>query len=256
MIAMTGCSSESSPVTVSQSNAALTEDQCNFFDVNGSVQVCHHTSSTTHPFSIIRVSEQACIHAHAGHAGDYITSTDPDSTLFDPTCQGQGCLATDAPCDATLPCCDGLTCSNGTCAPQCTLTDLELGAPPNGWRASGTCGEFKLFLFDDSNNLIDPVVGAGLDIPLAPGTHTFGLRGDGFDNNGGSDPGDFFLNLFSSCGNASNLVQGSVFTLGSSTVTVTSFTADSDDDAVSPCSTTPNGSTDIAGSVTLQVGSP
>ncbi|WNG28841.1 hypothetical protein F0U62_36210 [Cystobacter fuscus] len=102
--------------TVGESHDALTAEQCNYFDVNGQVQICHKTSSTIHPYTIVRVSEQACINAHSAHNGDYVTSLDPTSTLYDPTCSGQGCLSVNAPCDATLPCCDGLTCQSGTCA--------------------------------------------------------------------------------------------------------------------------------------------
>ncbi len=96
-------------------HSALTEEQCNYFDVNGTVRICHHTSSTTHPYKILKISDQACINAHSAHQGDYITSTDPNSPLYDPTCNGGGCLPVGGPCDETLPCCDGLTCSDGTC---------------------------------------------------------------------------------------------------------------------------------------------
>ncbi|MCY1075788.1 FG-GAP-like repeat-containing protein [Archangium lansingense] len=101
--------------TVGESHDALTAEQCTYFDVNGTVQICHKTSSTIHPYTIVRVSEQACINAHSAHNGDYVTSLDPTSPLYDPTCSGQGCLAVNAPCDATVPCCDGLTCQSGTC---------------------------------------------------------------------------------------------------------------------------------------------
>src|SRR5215831_7906020 len=94
--------------------SALGDDQCSFFDVDGSVQICHHTSSATHPFTIIKTSVQGCINGHADHAQDYIA-------VGDPTCQGGGCLPETAPCDATVPCCDGLTCQDGTCVapPTC-----------------------------------------------------------------------------------------------------------------------------------------
>jgi hypothetical protein len=255
-LVIAGCTSDTkSEPTVGGVSTALTADQCNFFDVDGKVQICHHTNSAAHPFSIIRVSDQACVDAHAAHSGDYVTSTDPNSTLFDPTCQGLGCLAQGAPCDGTPSCCNGLTCTNGTCAAACTLTNLELLDLPNFWIPSGTCGEFKLFVFDPSNTLLDPGVGTGLNIPLAPGTYSFTLRGDGFDNNGGSGPAST-LNIFTSCGNATGLVSGSSVTLGSATITVTSFTASRDGDSVSPCSESPNGQADIAGSLTLQVTSP
>ncbi|NOK18250.1 FG-GAP-like repeat-containing protein [Corallococcus carmarthensis] len=100
---------------VGSADSALTAEQCDYFDVNGKVQLCHKTSSTSHPYTIVRVSEQACINAHSAHNGDYVTSLDPTSSLYDPTCSGQGCLSVNAPCDATVPCCDGLTCQSGTC---------------------------------------------------------------------------------------------------------------------------------------------
>ncbi|WP_437893729.1 FG-GAP-like repeat-containing protein [Sorangium sp. So ce124] len=108
---------------VGEAHGALTPAQCNYFDVNGTVQLCHRTGSTTKPYTIIRVSEQACVNAHSAHAGDYVTSLDPSSPTYDPTCGGQGCLAVNAPCDPTVPCCDGLTCQSGTCTDvdECAL---------------------------------------------------------------------------------------------------------------------------------------
>ncbi|NPD22211.1 hypothetical protein D7Y27_19240 [Corallococcus sp. AB004] len=100
---------------VGSADSALTAEQCDYFEVNGKVQICHKTSSKSHPYTIVRVSEQACINAHSAHNGDYVTSLDPTSPLYDPTCSGQGCLSVNAPCDATVPCCDGLTCQSGTC---------------------------------------------------------------------------------------------------------------------------------------------
>ncbi|WP_232379855.1 FG-GAP-like repeat-containing protein [Polyangium fumosum] len=119
---------------VGEAHDALTAAQCNYFDVNGKVQICHKTGSTTHPYTIIRVSEQACINAHSGHNGDYVTSLDPSSPLFDPTCSGLGCLPVNAPCDATVPCCDGLTCQSGTCV------DVdECAAGTDNCDANATC---------------------------------------------------------------------------------------------------------------------
>ena len=111
-----GCSaapSDSQPIGASQS--ALTAAECVYFDANGKDLICHANGSTKNPYTLIKVSGSACEHAHADHAGDYITSADPASPLYDPTCKGGGCLPQGAPCDATLPCCDGLTCSSGTC---------------------------------------------------------------------------------------------------------------------------------------------
>lgn len=109
--------------------AALTAAQCSYFDVNGKNTICHRTSSATHPYTIIRTSEQGCINGHAGHAQDYIA-------VGDPTCQGGGCLPVTAPCDATLPCCDGLTCQNGTCVDRCAGVTC---APSDACHVAGTC---------------------------------------------------------------------------------------------------------------------
>jgi hypothetical protein len=94
---------------VGAADQALTAEQCNYFSVDGTVQICHRTASTTKPFTVLKISEAACINAHALHAGDYVA-------VGDPTCQGGGCLPENAPCDPTVPCCDGFSCVNGTCA--------------------------------------------------------------------------------------------------------------------------------------------
>jgi hypothetical protein len=111
------------------SQAALTDDQCDFFDADGHVQICHHTSSITHPFTIIKTSVQGCVDGHAGHAQDYVA-------VGDPTCQGGGCLPVTAPCDDTLPCCDGLTCQNGTCVDLCAGV---VCTPSDTCHAAGIC---------------------------------------------------------------------------------------------------------------------
>jgi len=111
-----GCSTEATTEeSVGHSESALTAAQCSTFDINGKVQICHKTGSTNKPYTILRLSEQGCINGHVAHGGDYVTSTDPNSPLYDPTCSGGGCLPVSAPCDATLPCCDGSSCVNGTC---------------------------------------------------------------------------------------------------------------------------------------------
>ena len=111
-----GCSTTTSPTEledehVGQAEQALTPEQCNYFAVDGKVQICHRTASTTKPFTILKISESACINAHALHAGDYVAVNDPN-------CQGTGCLPENAPCDPTVPCCDGFSCTNGTCHPN------------------------------------------------------------------------------------------------------------------------------------------
>lgn len=110
-----GCSTEEplphADEHVGTADQALTVDQCNYFAVDGKVQICHRTASATKPYTILKISESACIGAHALHAGDYVAVNDPN-------CQGGGCLPEGAPCDPTLPCCDGFSCVSGTCTPN------------------------------------------------------------------------------------------------------------------------------------------
>ena len=130
------------------SQSALTAEQCAYFDVNGKTQVCHATSSAHHPYTILKVSEAACVDAHANHADDYVA-------VDDPTCQGLGCLPADAPCDATVPCCDGLSCTNGTCVapPSSQFTEfpiptlgcfphrITVGSDGNLWFSEPSCNK-------------------------------------------------------------------------------------------------------------------
>ena len=109
-------------------DSALTADQCNYFDVNGKIQICHYTGSGSHPYTILKTSVQGCAHGHAGHPGDYVA-------VDDPTCQGGGCLPAGAPSDATLACCDGLISQNGTCVDPCASAPCQNGG---ACAASGT----------------------------------------------------------------------------------------------------------------------
>ncbi len=151
-----GCNVESSTTDedLGSADSALTAAQCNYFDVNGKVQICHKTSSVAHPYTILRLSEQGCINGHAAHGGDYVTSTNPASPLYDPTCGGGGCLPVNAPCDPTLPCCDGSTCTDGVCVE--TVVDLcTEPCPLPGWAddecaaapcdpGTGACGPLEI----------------------------------------------------------------------------------------------------------------
>ncbi|MCP3135985.1 LamG domain-containing protein [Pyxidicoccus xibeiensis] len=130
-------STDSHDEPLETTDSALTEEQCEYFEVNGRVQLCHATGSATNPYKILRISEQGCIDGHAGHPGDYVTSTDPSSPLYDPTCQGQGCLPTNAPCGATVPCCAGSICLNGTCQPD--LCAGVVCVPLDACHTAGTC---------------------------------------------------------------------------------------------------------------------
>ncbi|XYH95026.1 hypothetical protein ACMHYB_45580 [Sorangium sp. So ce1128] len=101
------CSSESSEPLASESSE-LTAAQCTDFAEDNKVQICHATTSATHPYTHINVSTAGCID-HATHPGDYVAIDDSD-------CTGGGCVPAGAPCDETLPCCGGLTCQDGTCS--------------------------------------------------------------------------------------------------------------------------------------------
>ena len=132
------CSGSGAPDEhVDSDESALTAAQCSFFDVNGKDEICHYTGSAKHPYTILKTSEQGCINGHTGHAHDYITSTDPSSSTYDPTCQGGGCLPVGAPTDATLACCDGLISQNGTCVDPCASgpcqNDGACGATATGY---------------------------------------------------------------------------------------------------------------------------
>lgn len=106
---------------VAEAHDELTAEQCDYFAVDGKVQVCHATGSASNPYKIIKIAVAGCKNGHTGHDGDYITSSDPASPLYDPTCSGGGCVPTGAPCDASLPCCDGNTCEGGVCVAPAVL---------------------------------------------------------------------------------------------------------------------------------------
>ncbi|HTN92375.1 MAG TPA: VCBS repeat-containing protein [Sorangium sp.] len=114
---------------VGEAEDALTPAQCEHYDVNGTILMCHKTSRTTHPYTILKI-KLACLPAHLLHLGDYIA-------LGDPTCNGDGCLPQGAPCNATVPCCDGTQCINGTC--QEDLCEGVTCTASDQCHAAGTC---------------------------------------------------------------------------------------------------------------------
>ena len=131
VVSMVACGQSPSGEPASVDTAsALTSAQCIYFDANGKDLICHATGSASHPYTIVKVADGACETTHAAHAGDYITSSDPSSPLYDPTCGGRGCLPQGAPCDATVPCCDGLTCTSGTCVAPPAAAPGECAAVP------------------------------------------------------------------------------------------------------------------------------
>ncbi|MDP2349921.1 MAG: hypothetical protein Q8M74_02050 [Chloroflexota bacterium] len=97
--------------TLAHQTAALTAAQCEFFEVDGKVQICHFTGSPRKPYTIIGVNLAACVDGHAGHDHDYVAIDDPD-------CSRQGCFPARAPYDGSVECCDGLAPdASGICAP-------------------------------------------------------------------------------------------------------------------------------------------
>ncbi|WP_437605734.1 FG-GAP-like repeat-containing protein [Sorangium sp. So ce834] len=113
---------------VGEAHGALTPNHCDDFDVNGTILMCHRNGSTTYPYTILKIN-LLCLPAHLLHLGDYIA-------LGDPTCHGDGCLPEGAPCDATVPCCDGTQCINGTCQDPCAGVTC---AASDQCHAAGTC---------------------------------------------------------------------------------------------------------------------
>lgn len=116
IVSLVGCVSTQDETSVSTQEAALSVAQCDYFSVNGKVRICHATGSAKNPYTVLQVSENACVNSHTQHAGDYVA-------INDPTCGGQGFLPPGAPCDPTLPCSLGYTCRAAVCQP----TDLCLG---------------------------------------------------------------------------------------------------------------------------------
>jgi len=104
-IGVLSCTSEEG--TLGTHSAALTDEQCNYYEEGGRVTICHRTGSFTNPVAKIVVSGSACLNAHADHPGDFIA--------VDGNCGPDACLADFSPCDGTPVCCDGLLCVDGAC---------------------------------------------------------------------------------------------------------------------------------------------
>lgn len=158
---LTGCKTSKPSSQDHEGTAAsdLTAAQCAYFDVNGKDQICHWTGSAKKPYTIIKTSEAGCVNGHAGHPHDYITSPDPSSPAYDPTCNGSGCLPATAPCDATLPCCDGLVCDAGTCvsaADPCASAPCQNGGACAADGSGYTCACQEGYSGTDCEIVADP----------------------------------------------------------------------------------------------------
>jgi hypothetical protein len=161
-----GCAGSTAPPPeqhLGEVSQHLDGDQCVYFDVDGTDTICHHTGSVSHPFTLIKISDQACINGHSAHAEDYITSLNPASPLYDPTCNGQGCLPTAAPCDGTLDCCTG-SCVSGTCVDPCSPNPCQNGGTCASSGSSFTC------------TCTGGFTGTNCEIPPAPSEPTIGCH--------------------------------------------------------------------------------
>jgi hypothetical protein len=138
VVAAAGCSSDDRPTLGSDSDE-LTQAQCTYFAEGDKVQICHRTGSARNPYNVIRTNIASC-GGHIGHAGDYITSTNPSDPEYDPTCNGQGCFPEGAPYDGSVDCCAGLSAPvGGVC------TDIDECATNNGGcGADDTCADAEL----------------------------------------------------------------------------------------------------------------
>ena len=113
--ALGACTSTNEPV--GNIEAALTDEQCTFFEENGKVTICHATGSATNPFVVLKTSEAGCINGHADHADDQIA--------IDGKCEG-GCLPEDAPVgDREYACCKGLDEVEGLCSAPVVLQSCD-----------------------------------------------------------------------------------------------------------------------------------
>ncbi|AUX34870.1 MULTISPECIES: FG-GAP-like repeat-containing protein [Sorangium] len=85
----------------------------------------------------------ALLLASCTSAGPSVADGDDNDPICDPTCGGEGCLAVNAPCDAMVPCCDGLTCQSGTCTDvnECALStdNCDANAACTNTTGSFTC---------------------------------------------------------------------------------------------------------------------
>jgi len=106
-LAPVGCGAEDADLPFGSVTAALTAEQCDYFEAGGKVQICHKTGSAKKPYTILKVSSEACVNSHAAHDGDYIA-------INDPTCNQQGCFPEGAPYDGSVECCEGLEPDDAT----------------------------------------------------------------------------------------------------------------------------------------------
>lgn len=102
--------------------SALTVEQCTYFAElgEGTVTICHETSSARNPFVVIRTDEEGCINGHEDHAGDMVS--------LDGSCV-EGCFPPGAPIDTSRgeKCCEGAVAVEGWCTEACVPNACQKG---------------------------------------------------------------------------------------------------------------------------------
>src|SRR5690349_3156015 len=102
MVAATACLGEGARPDrgerVGSGASRLTTEDCALGTAGGKDTICHRTASGSH--AMISVATQACVHAHAGHAGDFLASAE----------LGCACVPHGASCSGVdVGCCNGET---------------------------------------------------------------------------------------------------------------------------------------------------
>ena len=135
-----GCSAEPEP---SDSGApafvasSLTAAQCEykaFQDNKGRVKICHYDSGKKKKKYVIeKMTPRECQRHLTAHQSGF-----PDYIALDNDCDGDGCLSLDAPCDPTVPCCEGTFCGNAAGNPASSGTCQDIDAC-----RSSPCGAYE-----------------------------------------------------------------------------------------------------------------
>jgi hypothetical protein len=120
----------------SRDAGALTEQQCQYFEIAGRTAICHATSSPNRPYVLIESASQACV-AHANHPADFVA--------INGSCENAEQLPAGAPCDATLGCSEELSCVNGFCGEQTAPAETSLIPRLQGGKsASNSTGFWRM----------------------------------------------------------------------------------------------------------------
>ncbi|MCC6622559.1 MAG: putative metal-binding motif-containing protein, partial [Deltaproteobacteria bacterium] len=108
--------------------AALSTDQCSyagFQDNQGKLKICHYDSKQKKKkYVISKVTATECLE----HIKDHVSGFPDFVAVNDNDCSGDGCLPTAAPCDQTVPCCDGLVCADANGKPAASGHCVDVDA--------------------------------------------------------------------------------------------------------------------------------